>query len=124
MSNPDRPGQLLYRTDDEVRWRDPGVEICLSCPIGAGGRPLAEIDAICAQADEPRRYGPGLEKPQCPLVLAKWYLGNSAANLRYVEPLARQMLNPDRSESLRWYERALQIEADRRAFVEKLREAA
>ena len=106
----------LYRDGVEVRWRDPGVGICLRCPAPP---------SACAEADPAGKNTRALRRMnyRCPLMLAHQHLGNGTGVLPLAERLAAQTLDPDRPDSVRWYERALRVQADRDEFVADLRAA-
>lgn len=99
----------LYGAGNETRWRDPGVSICLRCPVGLSeGLSEAAIDAICGQADNEYTYGKGGGVvPVCPWALARSVLGGSISRLTLAEDIAETHLHPDRPGSLADFAAAL-----------------
>jgi hypothetical protein len=136
-------------------YRAPGTDVCVLCPVGAswGGGDAADplaawplgdkrwrwLQRICDESERGninRLKGLGANGgliPTCPLAKVYYYLspgwqtiGDGQAGLHRAEEIARQTLDPQRESSLAYFERALQVERDRREFVASLpqREAA
>jgi len=99
----------LFGEGNETRWRDPGVSICLRCPVGLSeGYSQAAIDAICGQADNEYTYGKGGGVPPvCPWAIARSILGGSIANLAIAETVAETHLHPDHPASVAGFTAAL-----------------
>jgi hypothetical protein len=92
----------LFGEGNETRWRDPGVSICLRCPVDS------PHDAVCQQADNRYSYNAvTVGAIQCPWAIARSVLGGSIRQLTIAEEIAETTLHPDRPASVAEFTAAL-----------------